>query len=242
MAMKDPRKYIQDQLSAGNTAPNASEEPWTQQRREMLEVQIRKRGIVDAAVLAAMGSIPRHEFVLADQVPQAYADTPLPIGDGQTISQPYIVAAMTEALGLRGEERVLEIGTGCGYQTAVLSRLSKEVFSVECRAELASAAEKRLTNLGFANVRIFCQDGTLGLPEFAPFDAILVAAAAPSAPPPLLAQLSDGGRLILPLGGAENQELHLIQRHGSAFIERNLGACRFVPLIGYYGVQESPSR
>ena len=240
--MKDARNYFRQQFLGGSTAPNAGEEPWLRLRLEMLEVQIRKRGIVDAAVLAVMSTIPRHEFVPDEQKSQAYADAPLPIGGAQTISQPYIVAAMTQALGLRGEECVLEIGTGCGYQTAVLSRLSKEVFSVECRAELASQAEQRLARLGFTNVRIFCADGTLGLPEFAPFDAILVAAAAPAVPPPLLAQLSDSGRLVLPLGGAESQELHLIQRHGSAFAERNLGACRFVPLIGYYGVQESPSR
>jgi len=137
---------------------------------------------------------------------------------------------------------VLEIGTGCGYQAAILSRLAKIVFTVESRSELASSATARLDSLGFENVHVHCGDGTLGLPELSPFDAILVAAAAPSVPEPLRAQLAEGGRLILPVGGADNQELLRIERHGNSFETRALEACRFVPLIGYHGWKEPPAR
>src|SRR3989441_4054303 len=152
-------------------------EKYGPQRTEMIEKQLRRRGITDATVLAAMAEVPRHEFVPHELRSRAYEDAPLPIGGGQTISQPYIVAAMTAALRLQPEDRVLEIGTGCGYQAAVLSRLAKEVFTIERRAELASAASEKLARLGYSNVHVHCGDGTLGLPEFAPFNAILVAAA-----------------------------------------------------------------
>jgi protein-L-isoaspartate(D-aspartate) O-methyltransferase len=212
------------------------------QLAEMLETQLRRRGVTDAAVLSAMESVPRHEFVPEEVRARAYEDVPLPIGHGQTISQPYIVAAMTAALRLRPSDRVLEIGTGCGYQAAVLSQLAREIFTVERRAELALSASERLARLGYANAHVHCGDGTLGLPEFAPFDAILVAAAAPAVPEPLLAQLAEGGRMILPVGDAEHQELQLIQKDGNTFLKTALEGCRFVPLVGYYGWQDPPSR
>jgi protein-L-isoaspartate(D-aspartate) O-methyltransferase len=208
------------------------------QRVEMIEKQLRRRGVVDAAVLAAMNAVPRHEFVSDELRSHAYDDLPLPIGGGQTISQPYIVAAMTAALHLQPGDRVLEIGTGCGYQAAVLSCLAKEVFTIERRPELASSASARLARLGYSNAHVHCGDGTLGLPEFAPFDAILVAAAAPSVPKPLLAQLADGGRMILPVGDTEHQELQLIEKRGDAFPTKMLEGCRFVPLVGYHGWQD----
>ena len=207
-------------------------------REEMIEKQLRRRGVHDAAVLAAMAEVPRHEFVSEEVRVHAYDDLPLPIGSGQTISQPYIVAAMTAALHLRPGDRVLEIGTGCGYHAAVLSRLAKEIFTIERRPELASSASAKLARLGYSNAHVHCGDGTLGLPELAPFDAILVAAAAPAVPKPLLAQLAEGGRIILPVGGAEHQELQLIERRGDTFPTKMLEGCRFVPLLGYHGWQE----
>ncbi|HEY6268468.1 MAG TPA: protein-L-isoaspartate(D-aspartate) O-methyltransferase [Candidatus Acidoferrum sp.] len=208
------------------------------ERLEMIEKQLGRRGITNPAVLAAILAVPRHEFVPAEIRSSAYEDAPLPIGGGQTISQPYIVAAMTAALHLRAGDRVLEIGTGCGYQAAVLASLAGDVFTIERRPELASGASARLARLGYANAHVHCGDGTLGLPEFAPFDAILVAAAAPAIPKPLLAQLAEGGRMILPVGDAEHQELQLIEKHGDAFPTKTLESCRFVPLVGYHGWQE----
>jgi len=214
-------------------------EEFAPQRSEMVEKQLRRRGIKDAAVLAAMTAVLRHEFVANELRSHAYEDVPLPIGGGQTISQPYIVAAMTAALHLQAGDRVLEIGTGCGYQAAVLSRLAKEVFTIERRPELAAAASKLLARLGYSSVHVHCGDGTLGLPEIAPFDAILVAAAAPAVPKPLLAQLAERGRMIIPVGEADHQELQLVEKHGDAFPAKILEGCRFVPLVGYHGWQES---
>jgi protein-L-isoaspartate(D-aspartate) O-methyltransferase len=208
----------------------------------MIETQLRRRGITDAAVLGAMEFVPRHEFVPEEFRARAYDDVPLPIGDGQTISQPYIVAAMTAALQLRPDDRVLEIGAGCGYQAAILSRLTREVFSVERWSKLAWSASARLERLGYANVHVHCGDGTLGLQEFAPFDAILVAAAAPAIPEPLLAQLAEGGRMIVPVGDVEHQELKLVEKRGESFRKTTLEGCRFVPLVGYHGWQDPPSR
>jgi protein-L-isoaspartate(D-aspartate) O-methyltransferase len=235
-------KLFRDNESAGapQTASNKGE--FAAQRAEMLEKQLRRRGVSDPGVLAAMASVRREEFVPDEFRQRAYEDAPLPIGEGQTISQPYIVAAMTAALQLTGKERVLEIGTGSGYQAAVLSKMAKIVFTVESRSELASAAAARLERLGYSNVHVHCGDGTLGLPEFAPFDAILVAAAAPAVPGPLRAQLAEGGRLIMPVGDAENQELLYIERQGNSFLTRSLEGCRFVPLIGYHGWKEPPAR
>src|SRR5271168_3637707 len=199
---------------------HSGEERYAALRSEMIERQLRRRGITHDGVLAAMNSLPRHEFVPNEFRLQAYADEPLPIGGGQTISQPYIVAVMTAALQLQGTERVLEIGTGCGYQSALLALLSREVFSVECRPELAATSAERLTRLGFANVHVHWGDGTLGLPEVGPFDAILAAAGAPQVPAPLLAQLAEGGRMILPVGGTEHQELQLIERRNGVLDNR----------------------
>lgn len=215
---------------------------YAEQRAEMVEKQLRRRGINDGAVLAAMLAVPRHEFVPEELRSQAYEDAPLPIGSGQTISQPYIVASMTSALRLQPTDRVLEIGTGWGFQAAVLSLLAKEVFTIELRPELASAASGKLARLGYHNVHVHCGDGTMGLPEFAPFDTILVAAAAPELPEPLLAQLAEGGRMVIPVGDADNQELRLIEKHVGAFSTKVLEGCRFVPLVGHHGWQKPPLR
>ena len=235
-------KLFRDNEAGGPTRGGSGEDEFAVQRAEMGEKQLRRRGVTDSGVLAAMGAVRREEFVPTEFRHRAYADAPLPIGEGQTISQPYIVAAMTGALHLTGNERVLEIGTGCGYQAAILSHLAKIVFTVESRSELAFAAAARLDRLGYEDVHVHCGDGTLGLPEFAPFDAILVAAAAPAVPAPLRAQLAEGGRLILPVGDAEDQELRYIERQGNSFLTRTLEACRFVPLIGYHGWKEPPAR
>jgi len=201
----------------------------------MVEKQIRQRGLTDERVLRAIAAVPRHEFVPPSSLSMAYADEPLGIGGGQTISQPYIVAAMTAALRLSGKERVLDVGTGCGYQAAVLSLLAREVFSVEVRSELAESAKQRLRRLGYGNVDVRCGDGSMGLSEFAPFDAILIAAAGPSVPEPLLVQLGDGGRLIGPVGGDDHQQLILVIRQGNEFLRERRESCRFVPLIGRHG-------
>ena len=208
-------------------------------RLEMIEKQLRRRGVTDAAVLAAMAKVPRHEFIPIELQDRAYEDVPLPIGGGQTISQPYIVAAMTSALRVSDNEKVLEIGTGCGYQAAVLSLLVREVITIEHRPDLASAAAATLTRLGYSNVHVHCGDGTLGLAELAPFDAILVAAGAPAIPHPLLMQLSDAGRMILPVGNECQQDLQLIEKLGESIQRTVLEGCRFVPLVGHYGWQKS---
>lgn len=228
--------------SAEPDPEDRSREALRQCRDEMLERQLRRRGISDPRLLAVMALVPREEFVPHEFRNKAYEDGPLPIGDGQTISQPYIVAAMTAALRLTGDERVLEIGSGCGYQAAILAQLSKEVFTVERRSGLAASATERLTRLGCANVYVHCGDGTLGLPEFAPFGAILVAAAAPEVPQPLLAQLADGGRMVVPVGDAEDQELRILERQGNSFHTTVLDPCRFVPLVGHHGWKEPPTR
>ena len=204
-------------------------------RREMVERQLRRRGIRDERVLSAMLSVPRHEFIAAELAGEAYSDRPLPIGHGQTISQPFMVAAMAEALGLSGSERVLEIGAGSGYQAAVLSLLAHEVHTVEMHEDLAVDTAERLRRLGYANVHVHVGDGTLGWPEAAPFQAIIVTAAAPDVPPPLISQLAEGGRLIVPVGGADEQRLLRVEKHGDAFTTRPLYHCRFVPLIGQFG-------
>ena len=212
-----------------------TDDPFSERRAEMVETQLRKRGVKDRAVLGVMATVPRHEFVPMQLRNQAYSDEPLPIGAGQTISQPYIVAAMTEALGLSGSERVLEIGTGSGYQAAVLALLCREVHSVEFHSELAAEAAVRLERLGYANAQVHPGDGSSGLKEYAPYDAILVAAAAPQVPGPLLEQLNDGGRLIAPVGAEERQELALVIRRGSEYVTERREAVRFVPLLGRYG-------
>lgn len=231
-----PRR--RDFMGASGNSGGSAQGDYERVRHEMVETQIRKRHVSDRRVLECLERVPRHEFVPAEFRGRAYEDAPLPIGEGQTISQPYIVAAMTAALRLQGNERVLEIGTGFGYQAAVLACLAKEVFSVEFRAALATEAAERLTRLGYRNAHVHCGDGTLGLPEFAPYDAILVAAAAPSVPTPLLAQLADDGRIVVPVGGVENQDLQLIERSHNTFHTIMLEPCRFVPLLGAHGWKE----
>lgn len=208
---------------------------FAEERRLMVESQIRRRGVTQEPVLHAMASVPRHEFVPPPWIQQAYADEPLPIGYGQTISQPYIVAAMVASLALTGPENVLEIGTGCGYQAAVVSLLAREVHAIEILPDLAQSAAERLQRLGYGNVHVRCGDGTLGWPESAPYDAILIAAAAPAVPEPLLQQLADGGRLIAPVGSEDKQELQLVTKRAGQLIVRQAGPCRFVPLTGRHG-------
>lgn len=204
-------------------------------RHEMVTRQIRDRDICSPKVLAAMDVVPRHLFVPPEQESLAYTDSPLAIGQGQTISQPFMVAAMAEALLLEGFERVLEIGAGSGYQAAVLSRLAREVITVEAHPSLASAARERLARLGYENVRVEEGDGSLGWPSAAPYDAILVTAAAPSVPRSLVDQLAEGGRLVIPVGSSDHQELLRIEKHQGRTTQASLYACRFVPLIGRYG-------
>jgi protein-L-isoaspartate(D-aspartate) O-methyltransferase len=182
-----------------------------------------------------MGRVPREAFVPPADHSRAYADQALPIGEGQTISQPYMVAAMTAALGLTGSERVLEIGTGSGYQTAILAELAREVLSVERLPELAAAARGRLVSLGYGNVQVVVGDGTLGYPDAAPYDAILVTAGAPRVPESLTAQLAEGGRLAIPVGSRHHQELRVVTRQKDAWVESIRDACVFVPLVGREG-------
>lgn len=211
------------------------EEEFLERRRAMVAEQIRERGVGSPRVLDALLAVPRHKFVPFDLIHEAYTDRPLPIGHGQTISQPYMVAVMIEALELTGSERVLEVGTGSGYQAAVISLLASEVYTVENNSALARAAERRLVRLGYPNAHVQSGDGTLGLPAFAPFEAIVVAAAAPHVPPPLIEQLAEGGRLVIPVGQSEHQELLQLRKTGGKMNSRALHDCRFVPLVGRHG-------
>lgn len=211
-------------------------DPMAALRSQMVERQLRARGIRSEAVLDVMATVPRERFLPARQRGLAYRDQALPLSKGQTVSQPYMVAVMTEALHVRQEDRVLEIGTGSGYQTAILSLLASEVFSVERIPELAAEAGGVLQELDCGNVRIRVGDGTLGWPEEAPFDSILVTAGAPHAPESLKAQLSgEGGRLVIPVGDRFIQELVRITRNGNEYESEELLACRFVPLLGAQG-------
>jgi len=197
----------------------------------MVETQLRDRGIRDQRLLDAMANVPRHEFVEAQYRDQAYEDHPLPIDAGQTISQPYIVALMLELLQLDSSSKVLEIGTGSGYQTAVLSKLVRHVYSVERHPELALQAADRLSRIGLTNFRVVTGDGSLGMAEEAPFDAIVVSAAAAQIPPALFEQLREGGRMIIPVGPPEAQELQLVRKQDGKALIRLREGCRFVPLI-----------
>jgi protein-L-isoaspartate(D-aspartate) O-methyltransferase len=201
----------------------------------MVERQLRGRGIEDARVLAAMEEVPRERFLPESERRRAYADSALPIGREQTISQPWIVAAICQALQLSGPELVLEVGTGSGYSAAVLSRLATHVVSVERHEELARGASQALGSLGIGNVELAVGDGSLGLPERAPFDAIAVHAAAPAPPPALLAQLAEGGRLVVPIASEEADMLTVLRRRGERTEAETIGPCRFVPLIGREG-------
>ena len=202
----------------------------------MVETQLRARGIRDERVLSAMLAVPRHEFVPAGKRNQAYDDQPVEIEAGQTTSQPYIIGAMLQGLALKGAERVLEIGTGSGYVTALLSRLAAHVFAIERHALLADAAREKLVRLGYAaNVTFVVADGSRGLPEQAPFDAILVSAAAPAVPEALARQLAQNGRMVIPVGGLDSQILLLVEKRGEEIFKSELDNCRFVPLIGREG-------
>jgi protein-L-isoaspartate(D-aspartate) O-methyltransferase len=204
-------------------------------RLKMVEEQIVSRGIKDVKLIAAMKKIPRHLFVEEALQNQAYSDHPLPIGEKQTISQPYMVALMTEALLLTGKEKLLEIGTGSGYQTAILAELSEKVFSIERIRPLALRARKLLYELGYFNVEIKIFDGTLGWMEQSPFDAIMVTAGSPDIPQTLLDQLAIGGRLVIPVGDAFVQDLIRVIKTEEGIKKEDLGGCRFVKLIGKYG-------
>ena len=205
------------------------------ERLSMIEGQLRRRGIRDENLLRAMSEVPRHEFIPEAYWKQAYEDRPVPIGEGQTISQPYIVAAMIAALQVGTEDTVLEIGTGTGYQAALLARLGKQVFTVERHAALADEAKRLFQKLGYGNITAVTGDGSHGLPEHAPYDRIIVAAAAPSIPEPLLQQLGEGGRMIIPVGSSDIQVLQLARKSGGEIFTSSLEGCRFVPLVGEGG-------
>jgi protein-L-isoaspartate(D-aspartate) O-methyltransferase len=212
----------------------------TTARLTMVRTQLQRRGITDARVLQAMREVPRHAFVPPEWLSEAYSDRPLPIGEEQTISQPYMVAIMVQSLALQGHERVLEVGSGSGYQAAVLGRLAGQVYTIEYFPTLADHASAVLQRLGYTNVHVIVGDGGLGLPQHAPYAGIIVAAAASHVPQSLLDQLADGGRLVIPLGSLTGQELLLITRQGKAYTETRSIPCRFVPLLGQEGLEAPP--
>ena len=207
---------------------------YQQARKQMVLSQIRSRGISDQKALKAMSEVLRHSFVPEELATQAYADHPLPIGEGQTISQPYIVALMTESLELKGHERVLEIGTGSGYQAAILASVAKDVYTIEIKEKLFTKANRTLRSLGYTNIKTRRADGYFGWPEAAPFDCIMITASIDHVPPPLLKQLKDGGRLILPLGNPFSyQNLSLVTKHGEDYTVKQITGVLFVPMTGY---------
>jgi len=216
-------------IACGAAAPPA-EDP-ARARERMVRDQIEARGVADARTLAAMRKVERHRFVPPEAAALAYADHPLEIGDGQTISQPYIVAVMSEAIGLRGGEKVLEVGTGSGYQAAVLAEMGARVYTMEIVPTLARRARETLARLGYRSIEVREGNGWAGWPEEAPFDAIVVTAAPPTIPEALKAQLRDGGRLVIPVGD-DVQELRLVTRRGATFEDKRLLMVRFVPLVG----------
>ena len=205
------------------------------ERERMVERQLAGRGIVDARVLDAFGRVPREAFVREDLAEHAYDDNPLPIGEGQTISQPFVVAVMAEAARIDASARVLEVGAGSGYAAAILAELAKDVVTIERHPSLAEGARQTLARLGYANVTVVEGDGSRGVPERAPYDAIIVAAGAPAPPESLKAQLADGGRLVIPVSVDAHQDLMVITKRGEKFEVTNLGAVRFVPLLGKEG-------
>jgi protein-L-isoaspartate(D-aspartate) O-methyltransferase len=202
------------------------------ERRAMIEWQLRRRGIHDDCVLRAMYEVPRHEFVPTACQREAYEDRPIMIGEGQTISQPYIVAAMTEAAQLKPGDKVLEIGTGSGYQAAILAHLGAELITMERIPRLAESAQGRLSRLGYNGVRVIAEDGSAGYPPGAPYVAIVVTAAAPAVPQVLVSQLAQGGRLVIPVGTLQLQTLQVISKHADKLFVRDLDPCQFVPLVG----------
>ena len=210
---------------------------WEEARRSMVELQIASRGVRDDRVLSAMRSVPRHLFVPPTYRDAAYNDCPLPIGRGQTISQPYIVAVMTELLQILPGDRVLEIGGGSGYQAAILGTLAQDVISIERIPDVAEMAKENLSGAGITNVTIVIGDGTLGYPAKAPYDAILITAAAPDVPPPLIGQLAEGGRLVAPVGSRDLQELVRCTKKEGTVTREYFGGVVFVPLLGEYGWQ-----
>jgi protein-L-isoaspartate(D-aspartate) O-methyltransferase len=210
---------------------DAQFDAFAREREEMVSFQIQGRGIGDERVLAAMARVPRHEFVPADLRSQAYEDHPLPIGQEQTISQPYIVALMLAYLAIEPDNVVLEIGTGSGYQTALLAQLAARVYSIERHRPLAESASEVLRRLGYLNVNVLVGDGNRGLPEHVPYDRIIVSAAAHTIPPALFAQLREDGRMILPVGSEHAQELQLVRKKNGTAVVTNLEGCRFVPLM-----------
>ena len=215
------------------SAEKSKEDVYRLRREKMVADQIAARGVKDEKVLLAMGSVPRHKFVSEDLINSAYEDRPLPIGCGQTISQPYIVALMTQLLNLAEKDKVLEVGTGSGYQAAILSGIVKEVYTIEIFEELGTSAGKRLKDLGYQNVKVKVADGYYGWPEEAPFDAIIVTCAATHIPPPLIEQLKDGGTMCIPVGSVFwTQNLMLVQKRDGKIIAKSVLPVRFVPLLG----------
>ncbi len=211
------------------------------QRRKMIEEQISGRGIKDLSVIEVLSRVPRHLFVNSSLQHRAYGDCPLPIGENQTISQPYIVALMTEVLQLKGGERVLEIGTGSGYQTAILAELASQVFTIERIKPLVQKTKELLEGLRYQNIIFKIFDGTYGWRDQSPFDVIIVSAATPSIPTALIEQLADKGRLVAPVGGRESQDLIVLNKNGDRVIKRKIGSCKFVPLIGKFSNKEMKS-
>jgi protein-L-isoaspartate(D-aspartate) O-methyltransferase len=209
-----------------------------EERLRMVKTQIAARGVKDERVLTAMRSLPRHLFIPAAYRDVAYSDCPLPIGKGQTISQPYIVAVMTELLAIQPEDRVLEIGAGSGYQAAILGRLAKSVISIERIPDVAEMAQENLARLGISNVKIVIGDGTLGYPEQSPYDAVLITAATPDVPPPLIEQIAEGGRLVAPVGSRDLQELVRVTKREGQVTRQFFGGVVFVPLLGRHGWNE----
>jgi len=205
------------------------------EREGMVRWQIEARGVKNPRVLQAMRSVPRHLFVPESYAREAYQDYPLPIGNGQTISQPYIVAVMTELLSPESGDLILEIGTGSGYQAAILAACGAQVISIERIPQVADLAEENLRKAGIHNIRVFCMDGTAGYPDKAPYNGILITAATPRLPPPLLEELAEGGRLVAPVGDQHIQELIRVVRTGDEYHTERYGGVRFVPLIGMYG-------
>lgn len=208
---------------------------WELDRLRMVEGQLKSRGISDERVLQAMGKVPRHKFVPQDCQESAYSDGPLPIGEGQTVSQPYMVGIMTQCLELKGEEKVLEIGTGSGYQSAVLVELARELFTIERLPSLAERAKSVLSELSYDRFHVKIADGTKGWPEEAPFDGIIVTAGAPVVPGTLIDQLNEGGRMVIPVGSRFSQRLYKLIKKVGKIIQEEDTMCVFVPLIGEYG-------